>query len=109
MKHPKPKRHIDQEAIESIKIGQCMLCGNPQVDACHIRSRGAGGPDKDWNLLRMCREHHTQQHKMGFQWMCRKYPVLFLILRAKGWELQKTFDGKFDLWHPNLTNPADDS
>ncbi len=94
----KPKRIVNEEILDVYRQGQCMICDRYGVDPCHIRTRGAGGPDADFNLLKMCREHHTEQGQIGFMKMVSRYPVMILILKAKGWTMSE--DGK--LWHPEL-------
>lgn len=96
--HEKPKRIVDEEILEYFRHGQCMICSKHGVDPCHIRSRGSGGPDADFNLLKLCRNCHQQQHQYGFKKMIELYPVLILILKVKGWTMSE--DGK--LHHPQL-------
>jgi hypothetical protein len=43
----------------------CCVCGAPKPsDPAHVRSRGAGGKDRD--TVPMCRAHHQDQHDHGF-------------------------------------------
>lgn len=53
-----PKRW--QQIVDS-KQGPCRVCGAPPPnDPAHIIGRGQGGPDSEWNVLPLCREHHSQ-------------------------------------------------
>jgi len=100
MKFPKPKRKSDDLVMEHYRQGQCVVCGRKEVDPCHIRSRGAGGPDEEFNLIRMCREHHQAQHKLGWITFIKKNPVVGMALKAKGWQIS----GDEGMWHPKLSS-----
>ena len=43
----------------------CEVCAGP-AEAHHIVSRGAGGPDEDWNVLYLCRRCHVEVHALGW-------------------------------------------
>jgi hypothetical protein len=90
---------------KKIKSQPCIVCGNSKVDACHIRSKGAGGPDEEWNLVPMCREHHTQQHRFGWGAFMNRHPEAQFVLKQMGW---KWIDcvGKAKLWHERLGNDS---
>lgn len=62
----------------------CVICGSRNIDRCHIKSRGSGGTDDEWNLLLMCRRHHQMQHSKGWKYMADKYEEIDLELRARG-------------------------
>ena len=85
---PKASRLKDEKALRDVRMLPCCICGRCPVDAAHIVSRGAGGPDARWNLLPLCRIHHQEQHKIGFFRMCVKYVPLRLKLAALGWEFE---------------------
>lgn len=94
--HPKPKRIKDDLVLQEFRQGQCVICHKQGVDPCHIKTKGSGGPDADFNLIRMCRQHHTEQHSIGIITMLKKYPILMFVLFSKGWKLDE---------HNNLQNP----
>lgn len=72
--------------------GNCDACGKHRIlERCHIRSRGAGGSDDDWNILHMDRVCHQFQHQCGFVRLIYLYPNLLKILNNKGWELENVF------------------
>lgn len=98
MRHPKPKRIVDQSALELFRHGSCELCHRMEVDPCHIKSRGSGGPDAPFNLIRLCREHHSLQHSVGWIRMMERFPILILVMKVKGWSL----DPQLGLVHPEL-------
>lgn len=82
---PKQKRKIDEEVLAKVRHEPCVICGGHPVDACHIVSRGAGGPDESWNVIPLCRNHHQMQHKLGFVRMMEKFPPLNFRLKKLGW------------------------
>lgn len=41
----------------------CVICGNPYIEAHHIRFRSQGGRGKWRNLAPLCKEHHTKAHR----------------------------------------------
>lgn len=49
-------------------------CWGEGIDACHVKTRGAGGADLG-NLVPMCRAHHTEQHTLGIRSFQRKHGV----------------------------------
>ena len=52
----------------------CCICrAPPPSDPAHVRSRGAGGKDKD--TVPMCRQHHQDQHQIGIKTFQRIYEV----------------------------------
>ena len=68
------------------EAAKCIICGN-QAERCHVKSRGSGGTDDDWNIMSMCRKHHQEQHFIGWTVFYFKYPEVQPILRDKGWSL----------------------
>jgi hypothetical protein len=73
-----PKRR-DPAYIAWIHTQPCILYGNggtygvplghrciSELEACHVRSRGAGGDDRA-NVVPMCRILHQQQHTWGIK------------------------------------------
>jgi hypothetical protein len=65
---------------------RCIVCNKKGIDYHHIKSRGAGGTDHDWNLLPLCRKHHTEVHKIGLRTFAQKYPNVSKFLRINGWQ-----------------------
>jgi hypothetical protein len=41
----------------------CCVCGDSPCDPHHLKSRGAGGTDRD--TVPLCRTHHDMAHQMG--------------------------------------------
>lgn len=80
----KPKRIRDPKLLAAYRKKPCTVCGTRNaIDAAHIKSRGAGGDDIESNLLSLCRDHHIQQHAIGWEMMTRRYPELERILEEK--------------------------
>lgn len=84
---PKGYRIENTKALEDCKLKPCLICGQ-KADPHHIKSRGAGGNDVDWNLIPLCRFHHTEVHKIGLSLFQNKYYEIQQWLLNNGW----TFD-----------------
>jgi hypothetical protein len=61
----------DDAHLKWLRGLHCCICGNPNVEAAHIRSANAlygkretGGSERpsDKFSVPLCREHHTEQH-----------------------------------------------
>lgn len=74
------------ELFRSVRNAQCIACGASPSDVCHIRSRGAGGGDQEWNLISLCRGHHISHHSIGWKKFTEKHPEVLRVLAQKGWE-----------------------
>lgn len=55
-----------------------------EVQACHIHSRGAGGPDRA-NMVPLCRDHHAHQHGLGIRSFGQTYGVNLKEIAAALW------------------------
>lgn len=71
---------------ESLDVKYCMICGFPDPDRHHIKTRGSGGSDEDFNILNICRIHHIEIHNIGNYEFCKKHPIIMEILDEKGWK-----------------------
>jgi hypothetical protein len=91
---------VKKEILQMKREG-CLACGAIPVEICHIRSRGAGGPDEAWNVIPMCVRHHRAQHALGWSALFQVFPKLKREIIAKGWEFIETF-GIEKAWHPKL-------
>jgi len=64
------------------RVPYCEAClkylgGEERGSMAHIVSRGAGGPDADWNYLHLCDEDHVLvQHSQGWEAFLERYPHL---------------------------------
>lgn len=70
---PKPVRHVDEGYLSYIRSLACVVCGRGPADAHHVTTRGAGG--SDYATVPLCREHHTQVHRMGHHQLERVHGV----------------------------------
>ena len=43
------------------------------ADLHHVKTRKSGGTDDDYNLMPLCRSHHTECHKIGTSTFVKKY------------------------------------
>ncbi len=83
------------------QMNYCLICGDPKIDRCHIRSKGAGGPNDDFNILLMCRKHHQEQHRVGWSFFSKKYFEVRKALESKGWEWDESLSPS-KLWNDKL-------
>lgn len=81
----KPSRATDEVLLASVRKLVCVVCSKYGVDAHHVRSRGAGGPDAPWNVAPLCRLHHQRFHSLGLNRFTEKFPVFRLWLTGRGW------------------------
>ena len=56
-----------------LKKRPCEVCGDPNSEWDHLRTRGAGGSDEPSNLQSLCRLHHQERHKIGLKSFVKKY------------------------------------
>jgi hypothetical protein len=68
-------------------------CNNFTIDRHHIKTRKAGGADDDWNLIELCRKHHTEIHRIGSATFIEKYSMQS-IFEQRGWEIEYNFGRK---------------
>ena len=68
---------------------KCMACGKLEAEKHHFKTRGSGGGDEDYNILWLCRFHHTEIHKIGNNKFVEKYPPVSDWLVNNGWELDR--------------------
>lgn len=93
----KPNRLRHEETLEAVRWQPCVACGfGPPCDPAHVRSVGSGGPDTSWNVMPLCRYHHTEQHAKGWGAVAARHPTIKIWLEGMGWELRPR------LWHPDL-------
>lgn len=85
----KQKRITDPSLIKEIGHSPCVICGIRGVDVHHLRSRKSGGPDLAWNLIPICRQHHSEIHNIGKVGMANKYDKFKEWLIKNGWKLEQ--------------------
>jgi len=58
----------DNNYLKFIRTLECVVCGNPHVEAAHLRMRTNGGmgmkPSDSW-VIPLCSAHHKMQHQIG--------------------------------------------
>ena len=84
---PKPKRSKNSALLEDVRSCPCLICRGRDSDAHHIRTRGAGGGDNWWNVIPLCRAHHTEWHNIGAIRFLNRYPDALEFLGKLGWQL----------------------
>jgi len=76
----------------------CVMCREHHVcenriQACHVRSRGAGGVDRG-NVVPMCGNAHHEQHRIGLPAFQQRWGI---DLRAEALRLQALYESE----HPH--------
>jgi 5-methylcytosine-specific restriction endonuclease McrA len=77
----------------------CVVCGhsgdefNP-LDVDHIKTRGSGGRDVDWNCWTQCRRHHIEKGQIGLIKFAERWPRAKEWLVKNGWEIDE-YTGKW--------------
>ena len=66
---------------------RCLVCNSAFVDRAHVKTRGSGGCDSDWNVMSLCRVHHIEQGSIGIATFAMKYDSVMDWLVKNGWEL----------------------
>ena len=83
------------DLLKKIRIGsRCIVTGRRDPDPHHIKSRGAGGPDEEWNLMPLSREMHMSIHTVGLRRFAEKHASVRQWLLTHGW----TFDAVLLRW-----------
>ena len=75
--NPKPKKYRNKKYLEFIRSHPCIICGNPETDAHHIRRQeygsGTGTKPHDYVTVPLCRYCHDPKNERCFN------PELFII------------------------------
>jgi hypothetical protein len=88
--------------LKTSEKDMCIVCGRQASEKHHIKTKKAGGPDEDWNLLPVCRFDHVKIHTQGIKKIAAIYPRLAGWLLQHGWKLD--FDGrKWRHYTPEVT------
>ena len=71
-----------------IKYRVCFICGKPNSDYAHFETVGMGRNRKDIDhsqnrFMCLCRDHHTEQHKIGIQTFMKKYHLAPIKLKPE--------------------------
>lgn len=85
----KPKRTRSLKLLKGVKTESCVVgafCFGP-IDPAHVISRGAGGPDEEFNVMPLCRKHHQVQHKRGWPVFAALNINVWTWLLNHGWEV----------------------
>lgn len=82
---PKPNRKKDRKFLDSHHEMRCVACGKQGADPAHIQTRGAGAGDNWWEVMALCRTHHTLQGAKGWKILSDRYEAVAMDLKSKGW------------------------
>jgi hypothetical protein len=83
-------RILNRDLLDRYRLYQCSVnaCTSEQICAHHIKTKGSGGDDEDYNLLAVCFKHHTELHQSGLVKFSQTYPEITYKLKEKGWTMQ---------------------
>ena len=77
------KRLVDKEVLATVRRRSCMSCLTTQnIQACHIKTRGAYGEDSYRNVIAMCYKCHDKQGRKGWKYMCDNYAAIRLHFKT---------------------------
>lgn len=86
MNLPKDVRLISTMALDLARQQPCIVCSQP-ADPHHLKTRAAGGHDVEFNLMPLCRVHHTEIHKLNNVRMAEKYEAVKNWLIKHDWSI----------------------
>ena len=98
-------RFIDKKILQYVRELPCCVCRRAGAEPHHIKTRGAGGPDRIHNLIPLCKAHHTGPqgwHKLGRFTFLKKFPAVKILLISKGWQINEEMAQMF---HPLNESP----
>lgn len=83
---PKNLPYKSPAYLDYIRSLPCVICGEPNTEAHHVKTRGSGGGDT--YAVPLCARHHREIHSIGIDTFQAKHNIniwqeLFLI--AKAW------------------------
>lgn len=96
-----PKPTPDQILRAKYRIKRCLVCGDRGCDPAHIKTWGSTGIDAEFNLMPLCRLHHTEQHTVGIKTFINKYYAVEKYMQKLGWEFSGIED-TLEFWHKEL-------
>lgn len=95
----------DEELLNMVRMAPCCVCFlKGPSDPHHLKTRGSGGKNDNWNLLALCRGHHVQIHKVGQSKFIEIHPIMKDILIMKNWEFDEIRKKWFYPEHENNTD-----
>jgi hypothetical protein len=98
----KPQRIEDEELLARRRIEACWVCGRAsradlRNQASHIKTRGSGGDDLEWNVISKCARCHSEWGTVGAVTFIKRHPAFGSRIYALGWYV---VNGK--LWNDKL-------
>lgn len=65
----------------------CVATGEPNADWHHVKTRGSGGTEDEWNKMPLSRLKHSEVHHIGLTRFADKYPRVKEWLVTHGWSV----------------------
>lgn len=94
---PRFKNGRDPDYLERVRGLPCWGCGllgrdqRYRTEAAHVKSRGAGGPDRR-NTLPLCTACHRLQHTVGWNDWTARYGVTVEQVKAEAQRLADDYE-----------------
>lgn len=63
----------------------CVVCESTETTADHVKTKGSGGPDKEWNLMPLCFFCHEEKGRVNIRVMAERYLQYRNWLKNHGW------------------------
>jgi len=92
---------MSKQLFKTMREMSCLVCGRIPTEVCHVKSKGSGGADEPYNLMSLCRTHHSAQHVAGLITFIEKHPSVKSDLVSKGWTFEDV-NGKTYMTHPEV-------
>ena len=78
---PKPPKRASrwrsQAHCNFVRSHACCTCGSTSgIEVAHVRigsGAGAGQKPDDWNTISLCRDCHSEQHRIGERFFAKRY------------------------------------
>lgn len=67
----------------------CISCKQQATENHHVKTRGSGGTDAEFNLMTLCRSCHTEVHKIGMTKFAIKHDEAHNWLIRNGWQFNE--------------------
>jgi 5-methylcytosine-specific restriction endonuclease McrA len=78
----------DEKARKRLRELPCLVCFSRPSDVHHIKTRGSGGDDQEFNLANLCRRCHSRLHHIGQVTFASKEWRFMDHLEQNGWRIE---------------------
>lgn len=79
----------DKKLRAEFKFKRCAVAGcSGTPDPAHVRTWKTTRVDADFNIIPLCRKHHSFQHSKGWRQFLDQHPEVGELLIKLGWEIE---------------------